>query len=53
MISAGIDISAKDFVMATRKGGKIVSIKTYTNDAKGIKSAGKHLRGKDPVHVCL
>jgi len=53
MISAGIDISAKDFVMTTRKSGKTVGIKTYTNDAKGIKSAGKHLFGKQPVQVCL
>ena len=53
MISIGIDISAKDFVMATRKGQVTVSTRTYGNDSKGIQAAAKHLRGKNPVRACL
>jgi len=53
MISVGIDISAKDFVMATRENGKTVSSKTYGNDAKGIQAAAKQLRGKKLVRACL
>jgi transposase len=53
MISVGIDISAKDFVMATRKNRKTLSSKTYGNDAKGIQAAAKRLRGNKPVQVCL
>ena len=53
MISVGIDISAKDFVMATRKNRKTLSSKTYGNDAKGIQAAAKRLRGNRPVQICL
>jgi len=53
MISVGIDISAKDFVMTIRKNRKTVSSKTYGNDAKGIQAAAKRLRGNKPVRVCL
>lgn len=53
MISVGIDISAKDFVMTTRKGQSTVSTKTYGNDGKGIQAAAKRLRGNKPVRVCL
>ena len=53
MTSVGIDISAKDFVMVIGKNRKIVSTKTYSNDAKGIQLAAKRLHGKTPVQVCL
>jgi len=53
MISVGIDISAKDFAMATRESHKTQRSKTYDNDAKGIQAAAKRLRSNKPVRVCL
>ena len=53
MTAVGIDISAKDFVVAVRKNRKTVSSKTYGNDAKGIQAVIKRLRSNKPVRVCL
>ena len=53
MISVGIDMSAKDFVMATLKGEKSIGTQTYGNDGKGIQAVAKRLHGNKPVRVCL
>jgi len=49
-----IDVSAKSLVTRRKKNGETSPLKTFTNDAKGIKEASRFLsRGKRPVRVCL
>jgi transposase len=55
LVTAGIDVSAKELVVAASREGQLLERLTFTNDRKGHKAIIRHLGGKRKtlIRVCL